>query len=59
VLDPDGHAIGLYFSMEQIGWDGKARPPALRRSIDSQTWPATIDARSDTFLGDTLLGPLG
>jgi catechol 2,3-dioxygenase-like lactoylglutathione lyase family enzyme len=59
VLDPDGHTISLYFSMEQMGWDGKARPPELRPQVDSQNWPATIEARSDTFLGETLLGPLG
>ena len=25
-LDPEGHAIQLYYYMEQIGWDGKPRP---------------------------------
>jgi hypothetical protein len=59
VLDPDGHTISLYFSMEQIGWDGKARPPELRPHVDPRDWPATIDPQSDTFSGETLLGPLG
>ncbi|MFQ5904567.1 MAG: VOC family protein, partial [Candidatus Binatia bacterium] len=26
-LDPDGLTIELYTSMDQIGWDGKSRPP--------------------------------
>ncbi len=26
-LDPDGFMIELYASMDQIGWDGKSRPP--------------------------------
>ena len=25
-IDPDGHAMQLYYYMEQIGWDGKPRP---------------------------------
>jgi catechol 2,3-dioxygenase-like lactoylglutathione lyase family enzyme len=59
VLDPDGHTISLYFGMEQIGWDGKVRSPALRPHAGPQDWPATIEAQSDPFAGETLLGPLG
>ena len=27
--DPDGHTIELYYGMEQIGWDGRAKPRAM------------------------------
>ena len=56
-IDPDGHAIQLYHGMEQVGWDGRPRPPALRARIDNQRWPDTIDAQSDTYLGEAFLGP--
>jgi catechol 2,3-dioxygenase-like lactoylglutathione lyase family enzyme len=59
VLDPDGHAVQLYFSMEQIGWDGKTRPAASRPHIDPSNWPERIEADSDTYAGESLLGPLG
>jgi catechol 2,3-dioxygenase-like lactoylglutathione lyase family enzyme len=59
VTDPDGHALTLYFNMEQIGWDGKPRPTSLRPRVDPRAWPETIDAQSDTYAGETLLGPLG
>ena len=35
VLDPEGHAIQLYYYMEQIGWDGRPRPAAARRAVDN------------------------
>ncbi len=56
-LDPDGHAVQLYHGMEQIGWDGRPRPPGLRPKIDNSHWPQSIDAGSDTFLGEAFLGP--
>jgi len=62
VTDPDGHAIQLYAYMEQVGWDGRPRPAAERRRIapgDWTGWPETVDAMSDTYLGEQLLGPLG
>ena len=58
-LDPDGHAIQLYYYMEQVGWDGRPRPAALRPQIDNRNWPETVTAASDTFLGEAFLGPLG
>ncbi len=57
-IDPDGHAIQLYYYMEQIGWDGKPRPASLRPRV-SDPWPDTVEAQSDTFGGETLLGPIG
>ena len=56
-LDPDGFAIQLYYYMEQVGWDGRPRPAALRPVIDPQHWPETVPAASDSFLGETYLGP--
>jgi catechol 2,3-dioxygenase-like lactoylglutathione lyase family enzyme len=58
-LDPDGHAIQLYYYMEQIGWDGKPRPAAARPKIDNNNWPDKVPAQPDTFLGEAFLGPLG
>jgi catechol 2,3-dioxygenase-like lactoylglutathione lyase family enzyme len=58
-LDPDGHAIQLYYYMEQVGWDGKPRPASQRPKIDNANWPATVPAQPDTFLGEAFLGPLG
>lgn len=58
-IDPDGHAIQLYYYMEQLGWDGKPRPAAQRRKIDNANWPATLVPMSDTYGGETFLGPIG
>jgi catechol 2,3-dioxygenase-like lactoylglutathione lyase family enzyme len=57
-LDPDGHTVQLYFAMEQIGWDGKPRPAALRPNLPYAAWPPTI-AAGGAYDGETLLGPLG
>jgi catechol 2,3-dioxygenase-like lactoylglutathione lyase family enzyme len=58
-LDPDGHAIQLYYYMEQIGWDGRPRPASQRTKIDNANWPDTVPAVSDIFSGETFLGPIG
>lgn len=55
--DPDGHAVQLYWSMEQIGWDGKPRPAHLRRPIVQGAWPAALAGDSDSYRGEPLLGP--
>jgi catechol 2,3-dioxygenase-like lactoylglutathione lyase family enzyme len=57
-IDPDGHCLELYCYMEQIGWDGKARPAHLRRKVDGD-WPETLDPLSDTYADQTFQGPLG
>jgi catechol 2,3-dioxygenase-like lactoylglutathione lyase family enzyme len=59
VLDPDGQAVQVYFSMEQIGWDGQARPAAMRPNVVAGKWPATLSDQPDVYGGETLLGPLG
>ena len=56
-FDPDGHCIELYYSMEQVGWDGRPRPAELRRAVDPNNWPETLEALSDTFSGEPYLGP--
>ncbi len=56
-LDPEGHAILLYFSMEQIGWDGRPRPWSERRAIPDE-WPETLDAASDTYADQIRQGPI-
>jgi len=56
-LDADGHATQLYYYMEQVGWDGRPRPAALRPKVDNDRWPETVPAVSDTFLGEAYLGP--
>jgi len=56
-FDPDGHCLELYFSMEQLGWDGNPRPAALRRKVDPNNWPGALEAMSDTFSGEPFMGP--
>lgn len=58
-IDPDGHAIQLYYSMEQIGWDGRPRPPELRRKVETGTWPESVESTSDNFNGEIFMGPWG
>jgi catechol 2,3-dioxygenase-like lactoylglutathione lyase family enzyme len=58
VLDPEGHAIQLYYYMEQIGWDGRPRPAASRRVVDNAHWPDALDALSDTYCGPVFQGPI-
>jgi len=48
-IDPDGHALQLYYYMEQVGWDGRPRLASQRPVIDNANWPESIAAASDTF----------
>jgi len=57
-LDPDGHCIQLYYYMEQVGWDGKARPAEQRRPTQAE-WPEALDPLSDTYVDQVFQGPLG
>lgn len=57
-IDPDGHAIQLYFQMEQIGWDGKPRPASARPIIEPDTWPTALEPSSDSWMGESFLGPI-
>ncbi len=58
-VDPDGHTVQLYYYMEQIGWDGKTRAKSERPKVDNAKWPDTVERMSDSYDGETLLGPLG
>ncbi|HWE72926.1 MAG TPA: VOC family protein [Stellaceae bacterium] len=58
-IDPDGHALELYYYMEQIGWDGRVRGSAARRKVKQGLWPDTLEPLSDTYMGEPFLGPLG
>ena len=58
-LDFDGHAVQLYWSMEQVGWDGAPRPAHLRRRVEPGVWPSELPANSDSYAGEPLLGPWG
>ena len=56
-VDPDGHLVQLYYAMEQVGWDGRPRPPEMRPKIDNANWPDTVEALPETFIGEPFLGP--
>ena len=57
-LDPDEHAIQLYYYMEQIGWNGRLRPSAVRRPI-AASWPEVLEPLSDSYVDQVFPGPLG
>ncbi len=57
-LDPDGHCIQLYYYMEQVGWDGRVRSAAERRSVASQ-WPDAVEPLSDSYVDQVFQGPFG
>jgi len=58
-FDPDGHAIQLYYYMEQVGWDGKPRPASARRQVLQGEWPDALEPMSDSYQGEVFLGPWG
>jgi catechol 2,3-dioxygenase-like lactoylglutathione lyase family enzyme len=58
VVDPAGHAVQLYYYMEQVGWDGRPRPAALRRHLQDP-WPDALEPLSDTYTDQTYQGPWG
>lgn len=57
VRDPDGHLVQLYCEMEQLGWSGQPRDPALVPNNDPASWPEAIDPLPDTHTGEPFLGP--
>jgi catechol 2,3-dioxygenase-like lactoylglutathione lyase family enzyme len=59
VRDPDGHTIQLYYAMEQIGWEGKPRPMAMRRAYSLSEWPESLEGDANAYLGEQFTGPWG
>jgi len=58
-IDPQGHAIQLYAYMEQVGWDGRPRPPDARRKVVAGVpWPDALEPLDDDYTGEVFLGPL-
>lgn len=60
--DPRGNRVMLYYYMEQIGWDGRPRPPNMRPPPERRPvaeWPEQIDGASDVYSDHPLMGPLG
>ncbi len=58
-ISPCGHAVQLHYYMEQLGWNGEPCPPELRRQVDNDHWPETLEPLTDSFFGETFFGPLG
>lgn len=56
-VDHEGHCLHLYHHMEQVGWDGRPRPAAQRRTVITP-WPDTLDELSDSYADQRLPGPL-
>jgi catechol 2,3-dioxygenase-like lactoylglutathione lyase family enzyme len=52
-LDPNGNCYQLHYYMEQVGWDGKPRPPKQRRKVRPGEWPEFLEPLSDTFADQT------
>jgi catechol 2,3-dioxygenase-like lactoylglutathione lyase family enzyme len=59
VLDPAGHAIQLYYAIDQVGWNGEPRPRTDVADLSFERWPDTVPGASDTYMGEPYLGPWG
>jgi catechol 2,3-dioxygenase-like lactoylglutathione lyase family enzyme len=58
-LDPDGHVVLLYHSMERVDWEGRPKPAALRRPTAPADWPTTLPDVDGAFAHEVFQGPLG
>jgi catechol 2,3-dioxygenase-like lactoylglutathione lyase family enzyme len=56
-LDPEGHAMQLYYYMRQVPSAGQDAVAVGAENLEA--WPTTVEARPDTFLGEPYLGPWG
>ena len=56
-IDPDGHAIQLYYYMQQVTSPSAGSSRGAASGMDS--WPTTVDPHPDTFAGEAYLGPWG
>ena len=60
-IDPEGHAIQLYYYMQQVG-PNRSSADGANRAVGAEnisSWPQTVAARPDTFMGEPYLGPWG
>lgn len=55
--DPDGHLVQLLFEMEQVGWSGRPRTPAVVPASSPAQWPETIEPWPETYSGEVFMGP--
>jgi catechol 2,3-dioxygenase-like lactoylglutathione lyase family enzyme len=58
VRDPDGHTLQLYYTMEQIGWQGQPRSKESRKPRKLSEWPEVL-TDANAYLGEPYLGPWG
>ena len=59
VRDPDGHALQLYYAMEQIGWHAQPRPKESRQPRKLSEWPEVLEMDANAYLGEPFFGPWG
>ncbi|MGE0650745.1 MAG: extradiol dioxygenase, partial [Alphaproteobacteria bacterium] len=57
LFDPDGHALQLYYYMEQVGWDAKPCPARQRPKVTRGKWPDSQPELPDSYRGEPFLGP--
>ena len=58
-LDPDGHMVRLYHSMERVDWEGRPKPAELRRAASPDEWPDVLQDGDGSFAHVVFQGPLG
>jgi catechol 2,3-dioxygenase-like lactoylglutathione lyase family enzyme len=58
-LDPDGHCIRLYHSMEQVNWNGDPRPQDQRSILPVNQWPDALRDSPSAYSANIFQGPLG
>jgi catechol 2,3-dioxygenase-like lactoylglutathione lyase family enzyme len=58
-LDPDGHVIRLYHSMERVDWGGLPKPAALRSAASYEVWPDLLRDLDGSYAHEVFQGPLG
>ena len=58
-LDPDGHCVRLYHSMESVDWNGQPRPEVARIHLAFSQWPEQIQDSTLAYSSNIFQGPLG
>ena len=52
IRDPDGNLVEFYWGIDQVGWDGRARPHAPIEEIDLEQFDFAGFVRERDALGD-------